>query len=98
MGHLSREAGSPPPATLPAPNFPIHRHEQREAECRVRSDDGNTARRLDPRRCKLAAWMALLYGGERCLPRRYLCGAADLRGHAKMLGTGLVAQPELMLA
>src|SRR6266403_665317 len=55
MGHLSREAGSPTPATLPAPNFPIHRHEQRVAECRVRSDDGNAARPLDPRRCKLAA-------------------------------------------
>jgi len=46
----------------------------------------------------LQQWMALLYGGERYLPRRYLCEAADLRGHDKVLGTGLVAQPEIMLA
>jgi hypothetical protein len=46
----------------------------------------------------LQQWMALLYGGERYLPRCCLCEAGDLRGHNKMLGTGLVAQPEVMFA
>jgi hypothetical protein len=46
----------------------------------------------------LEQWMALLCGGECCLPRCWLCEAGDLRGHDKVLGAGLVAQPEIMLA